>query len=221
MCSKCGKFLNRVEVRQETDECFRCRGYYFPPRQLRVNGTVARVVNQLTAFHEYRDDLLRIALPQFPAEEIKDKAYLLELLFKEICNVGITGNDLHMLRSQPFSHNSSVEARIQLAGTQFLAEHGKCLEEAVKLSPQKIAVRYTFLGEPEQEIDVPNSLTVSECKQQMIPGGLASDMSHLISFLVNGVAIEDSVQLSFFNGNVIEVTLEFVSDDNVALVSSS
>ena len=114
-----------------------------------------------------------------------------------------------------------METRIQLAGTQFLAQHGKCLEEAVKLSPQKIAIRYTFLGEPEHEIDIPNSLTVSECKQQMIPGGLASDMSHLILFLVNGVAIEDSVQLSFFNGNVIEVTLEFVSDDNVALVSSS
>ena len=219
-CFKCGKFLNWVEVRQESDECFTCKGWYFHPRQLRVNGTVARYVNKLTIYHEYRDDLLRIALPQFPAEEFKDKGHLLDLLFKEICNVGITGNDLHRLRSNDDPHRSSLESQIQFAGTQFLAEHGNCLEPSLELAPQ-IEVRFTFLDGTEQEIVVPNYLTVAVCKQQMVPGGLASNMSHLILFLLNGVAFEDSVQLSFFNRNAIEVTLQFVSDDNVVLNSSS
>ena len=33
-CIKCEKFLNWLEVREEFDECFKCKGWYFHPREL-------------------------------------------------------------------------------------------------------------------------------------------------------------------------------------------
>ena len=210
-CVPCGKPLNTLEDSEAFESCFKCSGLYEDPRQLRVNAKgVTQFALDLVVYHELSNLLCTIAVPSQPVDNVLNTGNLIELLFKEIHKVlsaaryGV--NDLYKLLSDDVDSTSTLKSLIRSAGDTFLLEHGHLLEPVLQSLPQ-IEVKYKLLEAPVTHIFLSERASVQDLKYKIFPD-LEPSMLSAICVLLDGNPIADTVQLSSFNYNPIEVAIE-------------
>ena len=210
-CERCNTALLRCEVNAGFDICFKCKGLYINPRELSVNAKgVTQLALDLVVYHELSNLLCTIAVPSQPVDHVLNTGNLIELLFKEIHKVlsaaryGV--NDLYKLLSDDVASTSTLKSLIRSAGDTFLLEHGHLLEPVLQSLPQ-IEVKYRLLEAPVTHIFLSERASVQDLKYKIFPD-LEPSMLSAICVLLDGNPIADTVQLSSFNYNPIEVAIE-------------